>query len=232
MTSEVVGSGGSGSSCPAKACRSRSATVGRILERLGLNRRKFLDPCGETIRAPQKIVARWPGHMVHVDVKKVGRIPDGGGWRVHARPSSPDRCCPCTPHGSRRPNPTGPSTTARSRATSAPSPRSCSTPANGQRRGESPRHQRLEHPLQLPSTPHCHRRPAASITTQEPRHQRAVLEHLVPCVENLFTVAAPHAAPGCVGVVADRTPLSASSAALPCIRLEHANQQRTSDTRH
>ena len=25
--------------------------------------------------------------MVHVDVKKVGRIPDGGGWRVHGRES-------------------------------------------------------------------------------------------------------------------------------------------------
>ncbi len=62
-------------------------TVGRVLDRLGLNRRKFLDPSGGDNRAPQKIVARWPGHMVHVDVKKVGRIPDGGGWRVHGRGS-------------------------------------------------------------------------------------------------------------------------------------------------
>lgn len=23
--------------------------------------------------------------MVHLDVKKVGRIPDGGGWRIHGR---------------------------------------------------------------------------------------------------------------------------------------------------
>jgi hypothetical protein len=22
---------------------------------------------------------------VHMDVKKIGRIPDGGGWRVHGR---------------------------------------------------------------------------------------------------------------------------------------------------
>lgn len=28
-----------------------------------------------------------PGHMVHVDIKKVGRIPDGGGWRVHGKGS-------------------------------------------------------------------------------------------------------------------------------------------------
>jgi hypothetical protein len=26
--------------------------------------------------------------MIHIDVKKVGRIPDGGGWRVHGRGSS------------------------------------------------------------------------------------------------------------------------------------------------
>jgi hypothetical protein len=25
--------------------------------------------------------------MAHLDVKKVGRIPDGGGWRVHGRNS-------------------------------------------------------------------------------------------------------------------------------------------------
>jgi hypothetical protein len=26
-----------------------------------------------------------PGELVHVDVKKLGRIPDGGGWRAHGR---------------------------------------------------------------------------------------------------------------------------------------------------
>lgn len=29
-------------------------------------------------RQPGKIIARWPGHMAHLDVKKVGRIPNGG----------------------------------------------------------------------------------------------------------------------------------------------------------
>ncbi len=42
---------------------------------------------GENNRKPGKIIARWPGHMVHLDVKKVGRIPDGGGWRIHGRDS-------------------------------------------------------------------------------------------------------------------------------------------------
>jgi transposase InsO family protein len=62
-------------------------TVTRHLTRLGLGRRRFLDPTGESNREPGKITARWPGHMVHLDVKKVGRIPDGGGWRVHGRDS-------------------------------------------------------------------------------------------------------------------------------------------------
>jgi len=62
-------------------------TVSRILFQLGLNRRRFIDPSGESNREPQAIVAERPGHMVHVDVKKVGRIPDGGGWRVHGRDS-------------------------------------------------------------------------------------------------------------------------------------------------
>jgi transposase InsO family protein len=63
-------------------------TVSRHLHALGLNRRRFIDPNGESNREPRKIHARWPGHMVHVDVKKVGRIPDGGGHRVHGRGSA------------------------------------------------------------------------------------------------------------------------------------------------
>lgn len=60
-------------------------TVSRWLERLGISRRRELDPTGEDTREPGKIIARFPGHMLHLDVKKVGRIPDGGGWRVHGR---------------------------------------------------------------------------------------------------------------------------------------------------
>ncbi|GAA5034898.1 IS481 family transposase [Actinopolymorpha pittospori] len=64
-----------------------TATVGRWLVRLGINRRRDLDPSGASNRRPGKITARYPGHMVHLDVKKVGRIPDGGGWRAHGRDS-------------------------------------------------------------------------------------------------------------------------------------------------
>ncbi|MEV5137152.1 IS481 family transposase [Streptomyces syringium] len=67
-------------------------TVGRWLARLGINHRRFLDPDGSANRRPTKqIVARYPGHMVHLDVKKVGRIPDGGGWRAHGRGSEQEK---------------------------------------------------------------------------------------------------------------------------------------------
>lgn len=66
-------------------------TVTRVLDRLGLNRRRHIDPDGGGNRTPGRILARYPGHMVHLDVKKVGRIPDGGGWRVHGRGSDQHR---------------------------------------------------------------------------------------------------------------------------------------------
>jgi len=66
-------------------------TVTRHLAHLGLNHRRFLDPNGESNRQPGRITARWPGHMIHLDVKKVGRIPDGGGWRIHGRDSAQNR---------------------------------------------------------------------------------------------------------------------------------------------
>jgi transposase InsO family protein len=62
-------------------------TVSRHLVALGLNRRQFIDPNGQPNREPRRIIGRHPGHMVHIDVKKVGRIPDGGGWRIHGRGS-------------------------------------------------------------------------------------------------------------------------------------------------
>jgi transposase len=62
-------------------------TVSRHLLALGLNHRKLIDPNGRSNRELRKINGRRPGHMVHVAVKKVGRIPDGGGWRAHGRGS-------------------------------------------------------------------------------------------------------------------------------------------------
>lgn len=62
-------------------------TVARWLRRLGISRRRDIDPTGASNRTRVTIRARYPGHMIHLDVKKVGRIPDGGGWRVHGRGS-------------------------------------------------------------------------------------------------------------------------------------------------
>ncbi|MFI8233890.1 IS481 family transposase [Streptomyces sp. NPDC085900] len=57
------------------------STVHRILTRHGLNRLAFLDrPTGQVIRRYER-----PGELVHVDVKKLGRIPDGGGHKVLGR---------------------------------------------------------------------------------------------------------------------------------------------------
>ena len=67
------------------------ATVGRWLQRLGISRLRDLDPDGSTNRHVGTITARFPGHMVHIDVKKVGRIPDGGGHRAHGRHSAQNR---------------------------------------------------------------------------------------------------------------------------------------------
>ena len=60
-----------------------ASTVHRVLCRLGLNRLAWLDrPTGQVIR---RIHTDHPGELVHIDVKKLGRIPDGGGWRAHGR---------------------------------------------------------------------------------------------------------------------------------------------------
>jgi len=44
---------------------------------------------GEVIRASKTTAVRYerstPGELVHMDVKKVGKIPDGGGWKAHGR---------------------------------------------------------------------------------------------------------------------------------------------------
>lgn len=70
------------------------STVGRILARCHVPLLRELDPVtGIVIRASQRSTNRYehdhPGSLVHIDVKKLGRIPDGGGWRVHGRSERP-----------------------------------------------------------------------------------------------------------------------------------------------
>lgn len=68
-------------------------TVSRVLARHRMPRLSMLDPItGEVIRASKSTAVRYehdyPGSLVHMDVKKLGRIPDGGGWKAHGRGSS------------------------------------------------------------------------------------------------------------------------------------------------
>jgi transposase InsO family protein len=65
-------------------------TVSRILRRHQVPRLCECDPLtGEVIRASKTTATRYererPGELVHMDVKKIGKIPDGGGWRAHGR---------------------------------------------------------------------------------------------------------------------------------------------------
>jgi transposase InsO family protein len=69
-------------------------TVTRILRRAGLPRLAECDPLtGQVIRASRQTFTRYehdhPGSLVHIDVKKLGKIPDGGGWRAHGRTERP-----------------------------------------------------------------------------------------------------------------------------------------------
>ena len=58
-----------------------ASTVHRVLCRQQLNRLRWMDrPTGRVIR---RITTTRPGELVHVDTKKLSRIPTGGGWRAH-----------------------------------------------------------------------------------------------------------------------------------------------------
>jgi hypothetical protein len=59
------------------------STAHRVLLRCRINRLSHLD------RATGEPICRYehptPGDLLHVDVKKLGNIPDGGGWRFVGR---------------------------------------------------------------------------------------------------------------------------------------------------
>ena len=66
-----------------------ASTIYRVLVRHDLNRLDHLD------RATATPIRRYersrPGELVHVDVKKLGKIPPGGGHKVHGRQARPAR---------------------------------------------------------------------------------------------------------------------------------------------
>jgi len=71
-------------------------TVSRVLTRHRVPRLAELDSItGQVIRASKATTERYererPGELVHMDVKKLGRIPDGGGWRAEGQTTTNHR---------------------------------------------------------------------------------------------------------------------------------------------
>jgi transposase InsO family protein len=67
-----------------------ASTIGAVLARAGMPRLADVDRLtGELLRGRRHSDRRYerehPGDLLHVDVKKLGRVPDGGGWRIHGR---------------------------------------------------------------------------------------------------------------------------------------------------
>ena len=61
------------------------STVHRVLTRHAMPKLAWLDrPTGTPVRYERDR----PGELVHVDIKKLGRLREGGGWRVHGRGSA------------------------------------------------------------------------------------------------------------------------------------------------
>lgn len=72
-----------------------ASTVHAVLTRHGLHRLAWLDrPTGHRVRRYER---DRPGELIHVDVKKLGRLRDGGGWRIHGRDSHARRASRTAP---------------------------------------------------------------------------------------------------------------------------------------
>ena len=72
------------------------STVHQVLVRYRCPRLKWTDPAtGTRIKTSSRDKNRYehaaPGDLVHVDIKKLGKIPDGGGWRMFGRGSTQDQ---------------------------------------------------------------------------------------------------------------------------------------------
>src|SRR5215203_144264 len=95
----ICGGGRGGRDAPAVASRTGldrrraglpARTVSTILRRHRMPYLRERDPLtGVLIRASKTTAVRYerarPGEVIHMDVKKIGRIPDGGGWKAHGR---------------------------------------------------------------------------------------------------------------------------------------------------
>jgi transposase InsO family protein len=64
-----------------------ASTVHRVLVRHGVNRLRWMDrPTGRVIR---RIETSRPGELIHIDVKKLARVPRGGGHKKLGRVAGP-----------------------------------------------------------------------------------------------------------------------------------------------
>lgn len=64
------------------------STVHKVLVRHGCNRLAWMDrPTGRVIRRYEHPNC---GDLIHVDIKKLGKVPPEGGWRVHGRAARPN----------------------------------------------------------------------------------------------------------------------------------------------
>jgi transposase len=60
-----------------------ASTVHAVLRRCGISRLSHVDRAtGEPVRRYEHAT---PGALLHMDVKKLGKVPDGGGWRFTGR---------------------------------------------------------------------------------------------------------------------------------------------------
>jgi transposase len=66
-----------------------ASTIGQILRRHQVPPLSAIDAItGEPVRRRHSNIRyehSHPGDMLHIDVKKLRRVPDGGGWRLHGR---------------------------------------------------------------------------------------------------------------------------------------------------
>jgi len=60
-----------------------ASTLHRVLQRNGVSRLSDLDRT--TGRVVRRIETARPGELVHIDIKKLAKIPPGGGWRVNGK---------------------------------------------------------------------------------------------------------------------------------------------------
>jgi transposase InsO family protein len=73
-----------------------ASTIGAVLRREGMPPLCHLDRVtGEVLKgrrfSDERYEHRDPGSLLHVDVKKLGKIPPGGGWRQHGRGTTTPR---------------------------------------------------------------------------------------------------------------------------------------------